>query len=156
MTFSRPVAGRIGLFGGTFDPIHFGHLFLAEQARIDLRLDAILFVPASIPPHKLDRTDIASGHVRREMVESAISSNPSFSVTDIELVRSGPSYTVDTLLALQEAISTADFTLLIGADNAREFGEWHEPEKILDIANYLMYHVHNDAHEPGHQVMSYG
>ena len=105
--------GRLGVFGGTFDPIHVAHLILAEQAREQLRLDQVLFVPAFLPPHKMGRT-LSSPKVRLEMVEIAVAGHPSFAVSDLELRRSGPSYTVDTLRSLKEQHPAAEIYLLLG------------------------------------------
>lgn len=127
--------GSIGLFGGTFDPIHTGHLILAERAREELELDAVLFMPAHIPPHKTGGRHIADGDARLEMIRRAIAGNPAFFVTDIELVRQGVSYTVDSLRQLHTVAPNASLTLLIGSDNARDFDTWREPEEILRMAH---------------------
>lgn len=122
---------RVGIFGGTFDPIHVGHLIVAEQARDRLRLDRVLFVPARVPPHK----QAAAAHAdhRYRMVCLATGDHPQFAVSDLELRREGPSYTVDTLRALQaEAPEGTRHYLLLGADSARDFGQWKEFHSLLE------------------------
>jgi len=127
---------RIGIFGGTFDPIHNGHLLLAEQCREQAALDEVWLIPAGSPPHK-EATGITAGKQRREMLEFAIAGNPSFVIQDLELHRDGPSYTVDTLQQLKESHPTADFFLIIGADSVRDFHTWREPEAILEQAHLI-------------------
>ena len=124
----------VGVFGGTFDPIHTGHLILAERAREELDLNAILFMPANIPPHKITGRNIVPGQARLDMIQLAIDANAGFYATSIELSREGVSYTVDTLRELRTALPEAHFTLLIGSDNAREFSSWHHPEEIVSLA----------------------
>lgn len=124
----------IGIFGGTFDPIHTGHLILAERAREELDLDAILFMPAHVPPHKVNGRKIASGEARLEMIRLAIRSNPAFHVTEIELQREGVSYTVDSLEDIHRSAPDARLVLLMGSDNARDFTSWRRPERILELA----------------------
>jgi nicotinate-nucleotide adenylyltransferase len=125
--------GRLGVFGGTFDPIHIAHLVLAEQAREQLRLDQVLFVPAAVPPHKIGK-GISPPKVRLEMVELAVAGHPQFAVSDVELRRTGPSYTVDTLRYLRERHPTAEMFLLLGADSLLDFPNWREPDAILSLA----------------------
>lgn len=127
---------RIGIFGGTFDPIHFGHLTLAEQCREQCRLDEVWFVPAALPPHKPIAT-ISGAKVRCEMAEFAIAGNPAFRVSTIELTRSGPSYTVTTLEQLTEDDPSRELFLLIGADSLRDLPQWREPKRILELATVV-------------------
>jgi nicotinate-nucleotide adenylyltransferase len=127
-------ARSIGLFGGTFDPIHTAHLMLAERAREELALDAILFMPARIPPHKAHLGGIAPPECRVTMIELAIESNPCFHLSRHEIEREGISYTVDTLRYLREAYPGAELTLLIGGDNAADFRNWREPQEIVRMA----------------------
>ena len=135
---SRPEAARgpgaarpaIGLMGGTFDPIHVGHLAIAEEARESLALDRILFVPAGEPPHKL-RAEVTPVRHRVAMVEQAIADNPAFELSRVEVDRPGPSYTVDTVEGLSE---DADITLIMSAETFAELRSWHEPERIFDAA----------------------
>lgn len=120
----------IGLFGGTFDPVHIGHLILAERACEELRLDRLIFMPANIPPHKRSGRSIASAESRIEMLRLSIAGSQAFEVSTHEIEREGVSYTVDTLQYLHELYPSARLTLLIGADNAREFATWRDPDRI--------------------------
>jgi nicotinate-nucleotide adenylyltransferase len=123
--------GAIGVLGGTFDPIHIAHLAIAEEAREALGLEKVLFVPAAMPPHKVDRPVSDPAH-RLAMLELAIADNPAFEVSRIELDRSGPSYTVDTLEAL--ASGPADPVLIMSAEAFRDLRTWRRPERILELA----------------------
>lgn len=134
-TEAAKVAKRIGVFGGTFDPVHIAHLILAERAREALSLDRILFVPANIPPHKREVRMIASAAARLEMLQRALAGNEAFEVLTKEIEREGVSYTVDTLRDLSSSFPASEITLLIGSDNAREFSTWREPESIAAIAS---------------------
>ncbi len=129
----------VGIFGGTFDPIHTGHLILAERAREELNLDKILFMPAHIPPHKSNGQKIASGKARLEMTRLAVASHPDFVVTDIELKREGLSFAVDSLDQIKRLCPTTELVLLMGSDNARDFSSWREPERILKLAHVAVW-----------------
>lgn len=131
--------GSLGIFGGTFDPIHLAHLILAERAREELALDAVLFMPALIPPHKGNGRRIAAPEHRVAMVERAIADNPGFLLSSHELDRGGVSYTVDTLLYLRRVCPDAALTLLIGGDSARDFHTWREPERIAGLASIAVW-----------------
>ncbi|CAN5679384.1 nicotinate-nucleotide adenylyltransferase [soil metagenome] len=124
---------KAGLFGGTFDPPHVGHLIVAQDALIALQLDRIVFVPAATPPHKQDRHVTPPQH-RLRMLELAIGDNSAFAVDRMELDRPGPSYTVDTLRELSDREPSADWTLLIGADQYAEFDTWKEPGEVRRMA----------------------
>lgn len=124
--------GSVGVLGGTFDPIHVAHLAIAEEAREALGLERILFVPAAMPPHKVDRPVSPAAH-RLAMVELAIAGNPAFEVSHVELDRTGPSYTVDTLETLSVAGAT-DVVLIMSAEAFRELRTWRRPERILELA----------------------
>lgn len=124
---------RIGVFGGSFNPPHLAHLIAAEYAVSQLALDTLLFIPARIPPHKQHLT-LASSEDRVHMVELAVQGNEKFAVSSIELQREGPSYTIDTLLKLQEEMQPASMHLLIGADNLLIFSSWYRVEEIKKIA----------------------
>lgn len=124
-------AGSIGVFGGTFDPVHVGHLAVAQEAADTLGLERVLFVPAGEPPHKPGRLISAALH-RRSMVELAIADNPRFALEPMELDRAGPSYTADTLEALSGQV--AKLTLILSADAFLALHEWHDPERILTLA----------------------
>jgi nicotinate-nucleotide adenylyltransferase len=129
----------IAMFGGTFDPVHVGHLLLAERAREELGLDRILFVPANIPPHKRSGRLIAPPQARIAMLALAIASNPAFEISTHEIDREGVSYTVDTLRHFETLHPLARFTLLIGGDNARDFRTWRQPETIAALARVAVF-----------------
>lgn len=127
---------RIGVFGGTFDPIHMGHLIVAEDARAALELDKVLFIPAGQPWFKSYR-QITEAHHRLAMVRLAVEGNPSFGVTDIEIRRTGPSYTVDTLAELRGQYPDAEFIVILGVDALREIDRWHQPRKLFELASVV-------------------
>ena len=129
--------GRIGVFGGTFDPIHTGHLAIAKAACEQAQLDKVLFVIAANPPHKYD-SDITPAPVRVAMVADTIADNPAFEVCQIELERSGPSYTADTLKRLHEIFPVALLYFIIGYDSAIDFPHWRKPNEILRMAKLLV------------------
>ncbi len=120
---------RWGILGGTFDPIHFGHLAMAEEARERLGLARVLFIPTGEPPHKPQGR--ASAEDRCRMTELAVAENPAFAVSRIEIDRPGRSYTVETLRDLHAQYPETDFTFIIGADMALDFHRWRDPEGIL-------------------------
>jgi nicotinate-nucleotide adenylyltransferase len=124
--------GRIGIFGGTFDPPHLGHLVLAEWARVRLRLDRVWWVPVGRPPHKR-RRDLSPSPVRVAMARLAIRGHASFRVSLDEVLAPGPSYTVDTLRALAKRSKDRVF-LILGADSLDDFHNWNEPSEILRMA----------------------
>ncbi len=124
---------RIGIYGGTFDPVHLGHLVLAEQCREQCRLDEVWFVPAGTPPHKTD-TEISSSQRRREMLELAVAGHESFRIQTLELDRPGLSYTVDTLQTFHDQQPDAELFLLMGADSVHDLPGWREPQRILQLA----------------------
>ena len=121
----------IGVMGGTFDPIHIGHLAIGEEAREALSLDVVLFVPAGLPPHKPPGSVTSVEH-RLAMVELAIADNPVFELSRIEVERQGPSYTVDTVETL--ARGADDLVLILSAETFAELPSWHEPERLFDAA----------------------
>ncbi len=127
---------KLGIFGGTFNPPHMAHLLAAEGVRDHLKLDKILFVPAAIPPHKLKEDVIPARH-RLEMVRLAIEGNPSFEVSDVELRRKGPSYTIDTVLDLKRRLPGNDIYFIMGIDLLIEFDSWKEPDRILTECNLV-------------------
>jgi nicotinate-nucleotide adenylyltransferase len=124
---------RIGLFGGTFDPPHLGHLALAEWARERLRLDRVLFVPAGLPPHKRGAR-LSSPAARVAMTRLAVRGNPAFRLSTLEVRRGGPSFTVDTLRALRAAHHGARLFLIMGQDSLADFATWREPAAIARLA----------------------
>lgn len=127
---------RIGIFGGTFDPVHNAHLLLAEQCREQCNLDEIWLIPAGSPPHK-ETKGITTGKQRREMLDFAIAGHPAFVIKDLELHREGPSYTIETLRQLKDAHPDEEFFLIVGADSVRDLHTWRDPESILDLATLI-------------------
>ncbi len=140
------VAGSLGVFGGTFDPIHVAHLALAQEAAESLGLERVLFVPAGSPPHK-PGVAITPGAHRLAMVQLAIAGNERFEVSRLELDRDGPSYTVDTLQTLARdrvpeggagisgiAAIAGEMTLILSADAFLGLRSWHEPRRVLELA----------------------
>jgi nicotinate-nucleotide adenylyltransferase len=124
------------VFGGSFDPIHNGHLRMAEVARESIGLDRVLFVPNRVSPFKTARA-VTPGPLRAEMVRQAVSDNPAFAVSEIELERPGPSYTVDTVVALAEEFAGAELFFLTGTDAIRDLRGWHRPEDLLRMARFV-------------------
>jgi nicotinate-nucleotide adenylyltransferase len=127
---------RIGVFGGSFDPVHFGHLIAAECAREQARLDRVVFVPAAAPPHKPGRI-LAEGRHRLEMLALAIGGHDAFSVSALELDRGGTSYTVDTLTTLATAHPGDALVLLLGPDALAGLPTWREPRRIAALAEIV-------------------
>ena len=128
---------RLGIFGGTFDPVHFGHLALAEECLAVAGLDEVWLVPAASPPHKggkkLSRFD-----QRKEMLELAIAGNEKFKVEPMEADRPGPSFTIDTLEEIQKRKPNDELFLIIGGDSALEFSTWKDPAKIASLATIIV------------------
>jgi nicotinate-nucleotide adenylyltransferase len=135
---------KIGILGGTFDPIHLGHLLMAELAREELGLSQVLFVPAGDPPHKQDVEKTSAFH-RRAMVERAIADNPHLTLSLVDLERSGPHYTTDTvrLIWAQFALSTDDCFLIIGGDSLVDLPTWHNAAELVTLCRLAV------AHRPG-------
>ncbi len=131
----RPASGPTGVMGGTFDPVHMGHLAVAEEAREALGLSRVLFVPAGVPPHKPDGAE-ASAADRVAMVELAIAGNPAFAMSRVDVDRPGPSYTSDTiaLLATEAAGSerSADLVLILSAETLAGLPSWHDPRGLVE------------------------
>lgn len=121
---------RVGILGGTFDPIHAGHLLIAEQAIKQVRLDEVWFVPAKAPPHKAGQNITSINH-RVKMVQLAILSHPYFRLSEIELMRPGPSYTVDTVNLLVQSYPNIEFYLIMGADTVKDLPNWHKIKEII-------------------------
>lgn len=132
-----PRSGSIGMMGGTFDPIHIGHLAVAEEARDALGLERILFVVAGTPPHKAAGSVTEVEH-RLAMVELAIAGNPAFELSRLEVDRPGPSYSADTVVELDRleraAGRTPDLTVIMSAETVADLPSWHEPERLLALA----------------------
>lgn len=128
----------IGLLGGSFDPIHHGHLIAAQLLREALSLSEVRFIPARLQPFKVGR-HAATADQRADMVALAIASEPGFALERCELDRPGPSYTVDTLRELRASEPGADLVLLIGADAAAEFPAWREADQIPQLARVVVF-----------------
>src|SRR5262249_13885714 len=128
---------RIGIFGGTFDPVHLGHLIVAEQCREQARLDQVLFVPAARPPHKVEHrlTPFAQ---RVEMLALACAGHPAFKVEEMEKDRPGPSFTVDTVEQIHNRQPEAELFLLLGADTLHDLPHWYEPARIARLVELLV------------------
>jgi nicotinate-nucleotide adenylyltransferase len=124
---------RIGVFGGSFDPVHLGHLVAAECCREQAALDRVIFVPAAVPPHKQDRL-LAPFEHRLEMLRLATGGHDAFTISTVELDRGGVSYTVDTLADLAAAHPGAELRLVLGPDALADLPTWREPAQILDLA----------------------
>ncbi len=128
----------MGILGGTFDPVHIGHLIVAEEIRIKCDLEKIFFIPSAYPPHKLAR-GITPAQLRWEMVCLATQDNPYFQASAIEIERAGLSYTVDTLTQLRDIWGQkVQIYLIIGADEAIEVSTWKEPDRVFDLCTVLV------------------
>jgi nicotinate-nucleotide adenylyltransferase len=128
---------KIGILGGTFNPIHYGHLAAAEEVWSRLKLDYVLFVPSFLPPHKQDEV-IPSAAQRQEMVALAIAGNPHFSLSDLEVKREGMSYSVDTVAELLHLHPKADFYFITGLDSFLEIQTWKEWERLLSLCRFIV------------------
>jgi len=127
---------RIGILGGTFDPLHIGHLIVAQEVQEKLKLDRIFFIPTSLPPHK-KKVKISSSVHRLRMVQLAAQANPNFKVLDLELKRKGHSYTVDTLRILGKKYPQTKFVLILGLDNLNHIHTWKKPEEIFRLSQVI-------------------
>lgn len=130
---------KIGVYGGTFDPIHIAHLIIAEHTRQELALDKLLIIPCSYPPHKAPGMTSAAHH-RFRMVQLAIAGNPYLDISDLEIQREGKSFTILTLQALTALyrLDASRLFLVIGADNLLEIHSWRDPEKIFSMSTVVV------------------
>jgi nicotinate-nucleotide adenylyltransferase len=128
---------KIGLMGGTFNPVHLAHLRIAEEARDVCDLDRVLFIPAADPPHKPLAGDVPFEQ-RYEMVRRAIAGNPFFEISDIEGQRAGKSYSIDTIAAFRQMHPADELYFIIGSDSFRELGLWHRYPDILRTSNLIV------------------
>jgi len=128
---------KIGIYGGTFDPIHHGHLILSRQACEELELDQLIFVPAALSPFKKDPAK-ASGELRLSMLRAAIQGQEDFIVDDCELKRPSPSYSIDTVLQIREREPNADLFWLIGADNIHDLRKWRRFEELERLVQFVI------------------
>jgi nicotinate-nucleotide adenylyltransferase len=133
-------SARIGIFGGTFNPVHIGHLRAAEEVVEALGLERMIFIPSADPPHKTDLADdrIASALLRLEWVALAIRGNPRFEVDPLEIERGGASYSVETLRAIAERIAPEKPVFTIGHDAFAEIDSWREPEALFELAHFAV------------------
>jgi len=128
---------KIGVLGGTFDPIHIGHLVLAEQVREKFQLEQVIFIPSASPPHKTEQ-GLSPTEDRLEMTKLALEGNPYFFVSDIELKREGLSYTVETLRELKKLYKDSEIYFLTGSDVLNEITTWRNPEEIYKLAKIVI------------------
>ena len=128
---------RIGISGGTFDPIHHGHLIIAEYVADKFNLDKVLFIPSGTPPHKNER-EVTPAMDRYNMVCDAVSGNPRFEASNIEVERPGYTFTVDTLMALKEKLDAGtQLFFIVGADVVRDLPTWREPQKVFALCSFI-------------------
>ncbi|MFC0557983.1 nicotinate-nucleotide adenylyltransferase [Halalkalibacter alkalisediminis] len=127
---------KIGLFGGTFNPPHLGHLLFAQEVLVQYKLDEVWFIPVNIPPHK-ERVDLASNEDRIDMLVGAIKDNEYFHVSTIELEREGPSYTIDTIKQLKRIYPNNQFYFLIGGDMVDYLPQWHKIDELLELVTFI-------------------
>jgi len=144
---------RVGILGGTFNPPHLGHLIAAQEAYRELELDQVLLIPAGTPPHKPVEDEPGARH-RLELCRLAIGDDERFSVSDIELQRDGPSYTVDTLQILRNHASSNDLFLILGGDIAAGLPKWHEPERVLELATVAIAERRGTAREAVEEALA--
>lgn len=123
---------RVGVLGGTFDPIHYAHLVIAEESLVRLQLDFVLFVPAGRPPHKLDK-ELTDDEQRVCMVDMAIHSNPGFRLSRVDVERAGPHYSVDTIDLLRRQLPVGtEIYFVAGVDSLSDMPAWHEPQRLIE------------------------
>ena len=136
---------RTALYGGSFNPIHYGHLLLADEVRERLALERVIFMPAGVPPHK-HAGGLASAADRHAMVQLAIADNPAFEVSDLELHRTGPSFTVDTVEAL--GLPAEDLFLVIGSESFLDLLSWREPRRLASRCRIVVIPRAGSAFDP--------
>ena len=143
---------RLGIFGGTFDPVHYGHLLLAECCREQCRLDRIWFVPAAAPPNKQE-ADLTPANDRVEMLRLAVAGHEAFDVSTVEVERGGVSYTAETLEAIHDQHPQAKLFFLMGADSLRDLPSWRNPDRICQLAMPVVVH-RPEAPAPDYGVLT--
>jgi nicotinate-nucleotide adenylyltransferase len=131
------LAQKLGILGGTFNPVHYGHLAAAEEIRDRLKLDRVLFIPSFLPPHKHEE-DMPSAMQRLEMVRLAIAGNPNFKLSDIEVRRGGKSYTIDTIEALLQQYPGTELSFITGLDSFLEIQTWKDWERLLGLCSFVV------------------
>ncbi len=141
----KPSGRRIGIFGGTFDPIHIGHLVIAEEARVSLRLSAVRFVPAADPPHK-PRRPLSPAETRFAIASRATQSHPDFAVSRSDIDRPGPHYTVELLELIRDEVGPdVELHFIMGADSLQDLLSWRDPVRIVEMARLAV------AQRPGYE-----
>lgn len=138
---------KLGVFGGTFDPPHIGHLVIAQEALHQLGLDRLLIVPAAVPPHKRGKS-ITAGALRLKMLRAATEGLDRVEVGDLELRRDGPSYTVDTLRTLRSEHPDAELMLILGADQVRELDTWRETAEVRRLVTLAVFRRAGEEPQP--------
>lgn len=144
---------KIGLFGGSFDPIHHGHLILARDAMESLGLDRVIFIPVNVSPHKLARPPVAA-RLRCEMVAAAIAEESRFSMDACEAEREGPSFAVDTVRLMRRRFPQAELFYFIGEDNVSSLHTWREIDELKKLASFVVLARGNLQHVEGFPVIS--
>ena len=128
---------KIGIMGGTFDPIHNGHLILSEYIREKCKLDKVIFIPTGKPPHK-NSNNISDNNIRKKMVELAIESNPNFAISTIEMDSVETSYTIDTIKELKNIYDRDELYIIIGGDSLLNLETWKDYKELISIANIIV------------------
>ncbi|CDF58108.1 nicotinate-nucleotide adenylyltransferase [Thermobrachium celere] len=144
----------IGIMGGTFNPIHIGHLIIANEVLHSLKLEKILFIPTGQPPHK-EMKEVAPAIDRFNMVKYSIRGNDKFEVLDLEVKREGKTYTIDTLKELKELYKDAHFYFIIGFDTLRELSTWKDIDKIYEYCRFVVVNRDSDLNEINQFIIKY-
>lgn len=134
---SRKSDRRIGLMGGTFDPIHFGHLFIAEEARLCCGLEKVLFIPNNQPAHREGKDAFAPAQTRFDLMKTGIADNAYFEASRVEIDRPGPSYAIDTIAQLQAEYSDAELFFIVGADSINDVLTWHRGAELFELCRFV-------------------
>ena len=129
---------RVGVLGGTFNPIHLGHLLIAQDALEQAGLDRVLFIPTALPPHKPLAGNV-SARQRLRMINLAIADDPRLTVDDLEIRRGGKSYSVETLAELRKRLPSVDFYFIIGADSLADLPQWYQVEQLVRLCQFLVF-----------------
>lgn len=141
------------MLGGTFDPIHYGHLIAAENSRSEFDLDRVLFIPAARPPHKEGESVLAPAH-RLQMVKLAIAGNPAFEISTLEQERQGLSYTIDTVEYFRHRFPDSQLFFIMGMDSLLLFDTWRDYQRLAGLCRFIVVTRPGYAMEPGHPKMN--
>lgn len=144
---------KIGIYGGTFDPIHHAHLILAREALEQLKLERVVFVPAAVSPHKLDRAPTAAA-VRLEMLQAAVVGEPRFSVDELELQRQAPSFTIDTVEEFRRREPGVQLFYFIGSDNLQKLDTWHRIAALRRLVTFVVLERGRAASSTSYQTIT--